>query len=268
MRKLRACLVALASFVLAGTFAGTASARRADKELQVTAAKIAQEYNDSHPDKVETVKTLHWIARTTANLKVTVEETGEEVKLNANKKVRVIQRDYHAMAGISEIQLAEGQTCYIANKYLTWVKPKATGASGDYSVTTKLAFVNGQRIVSSTDYMIWISLDKQRVNVFTGSNRNWTLIKTYKASSGAGESPTLDNSFKTTRYYHVKWKKQAVDSMTWFTSFYGSGIHRFVGPGKKNMGKKPISHSCVRVSNKNAKWIYENVPLHSRVFIW
>ncbi len=266
-KKIKACAIALSCSLISGVFAGTAMADKADETYQVTAARIAQEYNAANPTApVETVKTIHWLARTTAKIKTTIQETGEEVSFEAGDNVTVIQRDYHAKAGVSEIQVAEGKTCYIANTYLKWVKALATGAQGDYSRETKLAYINNQNITSRTNYLIWISLDKQRVNVFVGSNGNWQLKKWYKASSGAGDSPTLDQGFNS--YYYVKWKKQAVGSMTWYTSFYGSGIHRFVGGGQSNMGKNPISQSCVRVATKHAKWIYKNVPLKSRVWIW
>ena len=259
-------MVVLAAFILAAAFSGSASAARADKKHQEIAARIADEYNKTHTEKVETVKTMRWIAKLTESVQVTTEENQEVVYLKYGKRVNVIQRDYHRERGVSEIRLPDGQTCYIPNKYLNFTQPKCTGAAGDYSEATKLAYVNGQAIQSATDYMVWISLDKQRVYVFTGSARNWSLVKTMKASSGAGESPTLDNTF--TYNYYIKWKKPAIDSMTWFSSFYGSGIHRFVGPGKNNMGKKPVSHSCVRVTKANAKWVYDNVPLKSRVWIW
>ena len=257
----------LLSFMMAvSVFAGTAEAKKGDDKYQKTAVKIAKDYNATHADKVQVVKTIYWTAKTKAKLKVRCIETGKKVKLKANKKVLVIQRDYHRASGVSQVKLGTNMTGYIANKYLTFKKAKATGAKGDYSRQTKLAYINGQTLKSATGYLIWISLDKQRVNVFTGSSRNWNLIKEYRASSGAGESPTLDITFK--RNYTIKWKKPAVDSMTWFSSFYGSGIHRFVGAGKKNMGRKPVSHSCVRVDTKNAKWIFDNIPLKTRVWIW
>ncbi len=271
MKRLRGCVLAIVCFVLSATLAGTAFAAKKDKKYQDMAAKAAADYNATHTDKVETVKTIQWIARTTSKIKVKIQETGETVKIKKNAKLRVIQRDYHAMAGISEVKIAEGQTCYIANKYLSWKKPVCTGASGDYSEATKLAYVNAMNIPRRSDYkaeeeyMIWISLDKQRVNVFKGTNHNWELVKCFVASSGAGESPTLDVTFVKA---YVKWKKPTIDSMKWFTSFYGSGIHKFVGAGRKNMGKKPVSHSCVRVSASHAKWIYNTVPLKAQVWIW
>lgn len=273
MKKLRACLVVLAAFVLTAALSVSAYAAKADEKHQEIAKRIADEYNKAHPtEPVETVKTMSWIAKLKSKVKVTTEENGDVVKLKAGKKVTVIQRDYHAAKGTSEVRLPDGQTCYIPNRYLTFTKPVCTGAAGDYSDATKLAYINGQLIQSATEYLIWISLDKQRVYIFRGTPKNWALVAEapgggiMKASSGAGESPTLDNTFCT--YYYIKWKKPAIDSMTWFSSFYGSGIHRFVGPGKYNMGKKPISHSCVRVTNNNAKWVFNNIPLKTRVWIW
>ena len=117
--------------------------------------------------------------------------------------------------------------------------------------------------------MLWISLDKQRVNVFKGSNRNWKLVKTFKASTGMADYPTLDQTFK--KKYVAQKKMLVVDGLQYYTVFYGSGIHKWPGGDMAaSIGKVPMSHSCVRLKGSNAKWIFSNtnVPLRSRIWIW
>ena len=161
--------------------------------------------------------------------------------------------------------------CYIANKYLLITEPLATGAEGDYSKETKEAYVNGQTIKSSTDTLIWISLDKQRVYVFKGKSRNWKLVKTFKSSTGKASAPTLDETFK--KKYVVQKKDMFVNGLQYYTFFFGSGMHKWPGSGvgmEEAIGKTPLSASCVRMKGKHAKWIFNdnNVPLKSRVWIW
>ena len=98
MKKLRACLVVLAAFVLTAALSVSAYAAKADEKHQEIAKRIADEYNKAHPtEPVETVKTMSWIAKLKSKVKVTTEENGDVVKLKAGKKVTVIQRDYHAI---------------------------------------------------------------------------------------------------------------------------------------------------------------------------
>ena len=42
----------------------------------------------------------------------------------------------------------------------------------------------------------WISLDKQRVNVFMLEGGRWSLKYVWKTSTGKVDAPTLDQSFK------------------------------------------------------------------------
>ena len=250
--------------VTAGLISMQAMAKQGDEKYQQIAQQIAQATG------TETVKTIMWNVKTTAAVEVT-SSTGTKVKLAPGTTVRVVQRDYHREQGISQCMLKDGTGCYIPNKYLNFDggEPVTTGADGDYKRATKEAYVNGQKITSSTDTLVWISLDKQRVYIFKGSNRNWKLVKTCKASTGRADAPTLDITFKKT--YVVQKKNLVVNSLQFYTFFYGSGIHKWPGPNMSaSIGKTPMSASCVRVNGKNAKWIYDNtnVPLKSRVWIW
>ena len=238
-------------------------AKRGDEKYLKKAQEIAEE------NGTEAVKTICWKARTSNGIKAPSEETGEEVTVQAGSFVKVIQRDYHEIKGISLCEVKKGVHCYIANKYLRFVEPLATGAKGDYSREAKLAYINGQTIKSNTDTLIWVSLDKQRVNIFRGKNRHWELIRTCKASTGKVDAPTLDQTFK--KKYVVQKKIRNVNDLWFYTFFFGSGIHKWPGEGMKySLGKTPESHSCVRLNGKNAKWVFENdnVPLKSRVWIW
>lgn len=256
--------------ITAGEFAGTAFAAPKDEKWTDIAAAIAKR------TRTEQVKTIQWTAKTKRKLKGTVVRNklnpkdpniGQKVKLAKGTKVTIIQRDYHEQAGVSQCMLENGEQIYIANQYLNILKPICTGRQGDYSRETKLAFVNGQNITSKTGYMIWVSLDKQRVNVFTGSSGRWTLQKTWKTSTGKADAPTLDQSFKSV--YRIQKKSKEVNGLYWYSFVYGSGIHRFPGSGaSKVLGIQPVSHSCIRLKNKYAKWIFDTVPVKSRVFIW
>ena len=163
--------------------------------------------------------------------------------------------------------LSSGGQIYIKNAYLEFLTPICTGRYGDYSKQTILGFVNNQAIKSSTKYMIWVSLDKQRVYVFKGRNRNWSLLKRFKTSTGMAEYPTLDQSFKSK--YKIQKKALEVNGLYWYCFVHGSGFHKFPGPGASQaLGIQPVSHSCIRLRQKHAQYIFKKIPLDTRVFIW
>ena len=268
--------------MLAAAFSLTASAAPGDEILEETAAEIAEETGTTQ------VQTIRWEATLTNKVQVTTIETDElpeqTIRLQSGTKLTVVQRDYHEQKGISLCELEDGGRCWIANKFLHLTKALCTGAEGDYDKKTKEAFVNGMKIKRRKgDKLIWISLDKQRVNVFQGKKGNWKLIKTFLCSSGAVDTPTFDQTFRKktgSLPYYTTYKIQkkqhdvqyGTNSVLFFYSFiYGYGIHKWPGTGRKQyIGKEPVSHSCVRLSKKNALWVYddENIPVGTTVYVW
>ena len=272
--------VAVVAITLALTFvefAGVASAKQADEKWKNRAVKVAANTG------TQTVRTVYWKAKVTKNVKGKVVRNtkntkdariGKKVKIKSGTKVTIIQRDYHEKAGVSQCMLKDGKEVYIKNKYLKMTKPLCTGKSGDYTTATKEAYVNGTandagngRIQSATQYLIWVSLDKQRVNVFLLEGGRWSLKYVWKTSTGKVDAPTLDQSFKLK--YKVQKKGKTVLGLKWYTFVYGSGIHKFPGKGmNKVIGIKPVSHSCIRIPEEGAIWIFNTVPVGSRVWIW
>ena len=49
--------------------------------------------------------------------------------------------------------------------------------------------------ISNTKYLTWVDLNRQRVNVFTGSAGHWVLIKTYSCASGNNSTPSKRGLF-------------------------------------------------------------------------
>ena len=271
-----AAVIALTLALTFVEFAGVASAKPADEKWKNRAVRIA-----ARNPGTQTVRTVYWKAKLTKNVKGKVvrntknpkdTKIGKKVKIKKGTKVTIIQRDYHEKKGVSQCMLKNGREVYIKNKYLKITKPLCTGKYGDYTEATKEAYVNGAasnggRIDSASNYLIWVRLDKQRVNVFTLEGGRWNLKYVWKTSTGKADAPTLDQSFKYN--YKVQKKGKKVLGLKWYTFVYGSGIHKFPGGGmNKVIGIKPVSHSCIRIPEVGAKWIYDNVPVGSRVWIW
>lgn len=148
--------------------------------------------------------------------------------------------------------------------------------SNDYSVSKKEAFVNGKDISSSSSYMIWVSRYTQRVNVFKGKNGSWKLLKVYNTNTGKFQRQTKGGFFKikshTPKVYRI-----SEDGRPYYfeysSAFGGSGtfhnITRWVANDQRSASIKrvPITGGCVRLFDDAAKFIYDTVPLQSKVYI-
>lgn len=204
------------------------------------------------------VHTIYWEAKLNADI-----VKKKEIILHKDSSVVVVKRNY--FNGKSVVRYPGG-TVKIPNRYLTFVRDLCTGAQGDYSRRTKESFVNEKKKYGSkTKYLIWVSLDKQRVNVFIGSRRKWRLVKVFKCSSGLPETPTHAGVFRCDLV--VKWFK----GCQYFVEFGGSGIHKWAGSDKKDLykiGKHTASQSCVRVRKKNARWLFKHIPVNTKIVIW
>ena len=136
--------------------------------------------------------------------------------------------------------------------------------TSDYSRQAKEYYVNTVKgYSSSTQYLIWISLYTQRVNVFQGSKGNWKLVKCFPCSSGRNTCPTPVVSVKVLRrspkwyfdgYYvhHVT----IFDESRAFHSrpYYNNGTVKDYAMGY------PASDGCVRMLDDDCTWIHQNIP--------
>ena len=126
---------------------------------------------------------------------------------------------------------------------------------------------------SSTKYLIYVDKSGRWVNVFKGSARHWTIIKRFRCSIGSPHSPTPSGTFRVTcKVYHFG---EGKGYTCWYaTGFIGSSylMHSVVCyrgtriPSDGRLGMA-ISHGCIRMKLGNAQWIYNNVPVGSKVYI-
>lgn len=129
------------------------------------------------------------------------------------------------------------------------------------------AWVNGEGFSSQTGFLFWANKWGQRVYIFKGSKKNWTLYKTYKCgtgkiSDGDGGDPGLYFNGKV--YDKHKTYKGPRGMLYWcmhYSSPYGNCIH-------KGAVGKPSTHGCIALSENPVKWVYENIPLNTKVILY
>lgn len=83
----------------------------------------------------------------------------------------------------------EARACWVPY-YSISISDKNYTVYEDFSDEDKEIFVNGKEYDSQSEYLIWINLERQKVNVFQGSKGQWDLIRVSTCSTGKNTTPT------------------------------------------------------------------------------
>ena len=219
---------------------------------------------------VSSIHSMYYSATVRSTVRAQRTDGKGTVKVTAGTKVTVTNRAY----GTSTVQLKNGKEVKISTSNLNWISC-VYNSKKDYSKAVKQDYVNSKGYSSSTKYLIWISLDKQSLYLFKGSQCNWKLYKTYKCSTGTAATPTPKGQYRLRRKEYMFWFDE--DCYAYYASFFsGNAIHSWLlTPGDRiyNDGKigSPASHGCVRLAgakNSKAQFIYNNVPIGTTVIIY
>lgn len=134
----------------------------------------------------------------------------------------------------------------------------------------KESTINTRNISSKTNYMIWVSKKDFQVNIFTGSQNNWTLLHTFPCSIGAPGTPTVEGQFE---YYQwqPRWTYSSYYCGPIMRFYHGYAFHSYLikyngTPYDGRLGMR-ISHGCVRMHPDDIGWMAANIPLYTKVYI-
>lgn len=134
-----------------------------------------------------------------------------------------------------------------------------------YSPEEAQAFVRNHP--SDTNYLIWCNKWGQRVYVFQGHQGAWKQVKRFRC--GTGNIKYGDGSDQGIGFGWKIWDKKKVfqgpqGKQYWnmhYTSAHGNSIHK--GPAGK-----PVTHGCISLNESCVKWIFNNVPINTRVIVY
>lgn len=120
---------------------------------------------------------------------------------------------------------------------------------------------------------IHVNLKKQRVYLMNDNDKLYTM---YCSSGANNATPTgtyhiedlrgdkfYSESEKAGGRYYVAWK----GSDFLFHSVPIDGQGHYIKSQAKYLGKKPMSHGCIRLSVPDAKWMSSNIPTGTEVKI-
>lgn len=140
-------------------------------------------------------------------------------------------------------------------------------------ISDSAMYKKAQSRSSSTKWLILVDCTKCRVGIFYGSKGNWDMKYYFACSPGKSSTPTVKGEFTV----KSKGKSFGTSSYTcwYYTQFYGNYLFHSVlyYPGSMTKVKdgrlgQNLSHGCVCLSISNAKWIYDNIPIGTKVYIY
>jgi Uncharacterized protein conserved in bacteria len=131
-----------------------------------------------------------------------------------------------------------------------------------------------QQLSSNTKYLIVVDLQSQTVGIYNGSKTHWVLVNRYQCSSGrGGNDATPTGTFtvqgKGTWFFNPTLQEGA----EWWTQFSGDFLFHSLPMNQNHTVTDstlgiPRSHGCIRLDIANAKWIYDNIPRGTKVYIY
>ncbi len=180
-------------------------------------------------------------------------------------------------------QKIDGDTYYYKNgKAVTGVR-KIDGVWYRFtSIKGRLKFRIGdnmdkkaQKFRSRTKWLMLVSLKKHQVRIYKGKKNKWIRKKKFKCTTGKSSTPTLRGEFTVGikgRYFNTGYNGRC----WYYTQFSGNYLFHSVIYDRSSrpvhvldgrLGRS-LSHGCVRLSLKNAKWIYKYIPRRTKVYIY
>lgn len=131
-------------------------------------------------------------------------------------------------------------------------------------------FVNNN-LTSSTNYFIYVDTKNFKVNIFSGSKNHWTLLHSYLCSIGKPSTPTPKGTFNIGAKGYSFGEEHGY-ACYYYTEFLGnylfhSILYNLDGSIRDGRLGMKISNGCIRLLKVNAKWIYDNIPYETTVYI-
>ena len=130
----------------------------------------------------------------------------------------------------------------------------------------------GAHLSSRTDHLLWVDLSRTRLYVLEYADEGWQVLATLPCAVGDAAHPTPSGSFEV-GYKCASIGKENLYLCRYALCFYGgymlhSVLFDWAGSeiidGRMEMR---VSHGCIRLRHADSRWLYETIPVGTRVFI-
>ncbi len=166
--------------------------------------------------------------------------------------------------------VAEDGKIVVGNSFDVGITVDTQAIESDYAAAVE-SYINSTGIDSKTNYFIWVSKKDYKLNVLARNNGIWDYVLSFDCTIGKPSTPTITGVFEYFQYQE-KWT---------YADYYVAPIMRFAPKGYamhstlvKYNGEPydarlrlPLSHGCVRLAPQDIRWLADNIPLYTRVYI-
>ena len=160
---------------------------------------------------------------------------------------------------------------YISSRYLSDDGNKNSEINYKYFYSDMERFVNDNDFASTSSYLLVTDLKNRYTYVFKRENNKWDQLFKFLCTVGKPSTPTITGTFYIsgrkpyfgTDKYRVKYATRIRGAYYYHSVLYDSKGN-YVIDGRLGQA---LSHGCIRLNTNNAKWIYDNIPDGTTVFI-
>lgn len=212
----------------------------------------------------------------TANAETTVYETSEletaSAALAKDDSALLLERmTSDSGTVVLRVQLHDGTTGWVKLEDVTISQDSCT-TDQDYGDEEKTEFVNTMDYSSSTEYLVWINLYTQKVNVFRGSQGSWTLDQVFECATGKNDTPTTTGVYT---YSELQDQWDLGDTYVKPVLIFNGGEAITSRPYSATthyitdttMGS-PASGGSVRMREDDVEWMAENLTICTTVVVY
>lgn len=170
-----------------------------------------------------------------------------------------------------KLKFQDGSEGWVDAGDMTITKENCT-TDEDYAEDQKVEFVNNMGYDSNTEYLVWVSLYTQKVNVFKGFEGHWSLEKCFDCATGVNETPTSTGVFSVQALMD-RWDlgKTYVEPVLVFNGGeaftsrpYDSETDEIAD---ETMGE-PASGGSVRMQEEDIEWMVDNIAINTMVVVY
>lgn len=136
----------------------------------------------------------------------------------------------------------------------------------------EIALYAGQHLSSKTGFLLWVDLSRTRLYLLEYADEGWQVLRTLPCAVGDYAHPTPSGRFEIC-YKSASIGKEDLYLCRYALCFYGGYMFHsvlFDWAGSEvidgRMGMR-ISHGCIRLCHEDSRFLYENIPIGTTVFI-
>jgi len=180
-------------------------------------------------------------------------------------QIVLVPKDGEAPGDLYGIASVKGESCEINDG------PDVLPEPSPYADVDAFA----QSFPSDTNYLILVDRGRCMVYIYQGSQGSWSGVKYFSCCVGKPSTPTITGSY-TVGAKGVYFNTGSSGRCWYFTIIHGHYYFHSViydrNPQPVNitdgtMGAQ-VSHGCIRLNIDDAKWIYDNIPAGTKVYIY